>query len=73
MKLPIYQIDAFAEEPFEGNPAAIVPLEKWLSDKTMQAIAEENNLAEMHPDLVEKFSRMMEESRIPSEKFNFGR
>jgi arylsulfatase A-like enzyme len=34
---------------------------------------EENNLAEMHPDLVEKFSRMMEESRIPSEKFNFGR
>ena len=46
MKLPIYQIDAFAEEPFEGNPAAIVPLEKWLSDKTMQAIAGENNLAE---------------------------
>ena len=46
MKLPIYQIDAFAEKPFEGNPAAIVPLEKWLSDETMQAIAEENNLAE---------------------------
>jgi PhzF family phenazine biosynthesis protein len=46
MKLPIYQIDAFAENPFEGNPAAVVPLQEWLSDKTMQAIAEENNLAE---------------------------
>ena len=46
MRLPIYQIDAFAEEPFEGNPAAVVPLREWLPDKTMQAIAEENNLAE---------------------------
>ena len=46
MKLEIYQIDAFAEQPFEGNPAAVVPLEKWLPDATMQAIAEENNLAE---------------------------
>jgi len=46
MKLKIYQIDAFAEKTFEGNPAAIVPLKEWLPDKTMQAIAEENNLAE---------------------------
>ncbi len=46
MKLDIYQIDAFAEKQFEGNPAAVVPLEKWLPDSTMQAIAEENNLAE---------------------------
>lgn len=46
MKLAIYQIDAFAEKPFEGNPAAVVPLEEWLPDDTMQAIAEENNLAE---------------------------
>lgn len=46
MKLSIYQIDAFAEKPFEGNPAAVVPLEEWLSDEVMQAIAEENNLAE---------------------------
>lgn len=46
MKLSIYQVDAFAEKPFEGNPAAVVPLEKWLSDEAMQAIAEENNLAE---------------------------
>lgn len=46
MKLPIYQIDAFAEKPFEGNPAAVVPLEEWLSDQTMQEIAAENNLAE---------------------------
>lgn len=46
MKLDIYQIDAFAEKPFEGNPAAVVPLEEWLPEATMQAIAEENNLAE---------------------------
>ena len=46
MKLDIYQIDAFAEKQFEGNPAAVVPLEEWLPDAVMQAIAEENNLAE---------------------------
>ena len=46
MKLSIYQIDAFAEKPFEGNPAAVVPLNDWLSDSLMQSIAEENNLAE---------------------------
>lgn len=46
MKLSIYQIDAFAEKSFEGNPAAVIPLKEWLPDKTMQAIAEENNLAE---------------------------
>ncbi len=46
MKLSIYQIDAFAEKAFEGNPAAVVPLEKWLVDKTLQAIAAENNLSE---------------------------
>ena len=46
MKLSIYQIDAFAEKAFEGNPAAVVPLQEWLPDKVMQSIAEENNLAE---------------------------
>ena len=46
MRLPIYQVDAFAERLFEGNPAAVVPLESWLPDATMQAIAAENNLAE---------------------------
>ena len=46
MKLPIYQIDAFAEKKFEGNPAAVVPLNEWLPDSVMQSIAEENNLAE---------------------------
>lgn len=46
MKLAFYQVDAFAEQAFEGNPAAVVPLETWLDDKVMQAIAEENNLAE---------------------------
>ena len=51
MLIPIYQVDAFAGEffrggLFSGNPAAICPLERWLKDETLQAIAEENNLAE---------------------------
>ncbi len=46
MKLPIYQVDAFTDRLFAGNPAAICPLESWLPDATMQSIAAENNLAE---------------------------
>ncbi len=46
MRLPIYQIDAFTGEVFRGNPAAVVPLESWLPDATLQSIANENNLAE---------------------------
>jgi PhzF family phenazine biosynthesis protein len=46
MKLKLWQVDAFAERPFSGNPAAVVPLESWLADEAMQAIANENNLAE---------------------------
>ncbi len=46
MRLPIHQIDAFAERPFTGNPAAVMPLEAWLPDDLMQAIAAENNLSE---------------------------
>jgi PhzF family phenazine biosynthesis protein len=46
MKLKLWQVDAFAEQPFAGNPAAIVPLESWLPDTTLQAIASENNLSE---------------------------
>lgn len=44
--LKIWQVDAFASKPLEGNPAAIVPLERWLDDRLMQAIAAENNVAE---------------------------
>ncbi len=46
MQLPIYQVDAFADAVFKGNPAAVMPLENWLPDATMQALAAENNLAE---------------------------
>lgn len=46
MRLPIYQVDAFAGRVFGGNPAAVVPLERWLPDATLQAIAAENNLSE---------------------------
>jgi len=46
MKLRQYQVDAFANRPFEGNPAAVCPLDEWLDDNLMQAIAAENNLAE---------------------------
>src|ERR1700742_809219 len=42
----LWQIDAFANKPLEGNPAAVVPLDSWLDDKLMLAIANENNLAE---------------------------
>jgi PhzF family phenazine biosynthesis protein len=43
---PFFQVDAFAERPFMGNPAAIMPLQEWLPDEVMQAIAAENNLSE---------------------------
>lgn len=46
MKLKIHQINAFASKVFEGNPAAVIPLDSWLPDKTMQQIAQENNLSE---------------------------
>ena len=46
MKLKIFQVDAFTDRPFGGNPAAVVPLREWLPDETMQAIALENNLSE---------------------------
>ena len=46
MRLDIYQIDAFANKVFEGNPAAVVPLDKWLPKTMMQSIAQENNLSE---------------------------
>ncbi|MCD8742064.1 PhzF family phenazine biosynthesis protein [Mucilaginibacter roseus] len=46
MKLLIYQVDAFTDQLFGGNPAAICPLDEWLPDELMQKIAVENNLAE---------------------------
>jgi len=45
-RLPFVQIDAFAHAPFTGNPAAVMPLDQWLDDDVLQAIAQENNLAE---------------------------
>jgi PhzF family phenazine biosynthesis protein len=44
--MQIYQVDAFAKELFQGNPAAVVPLERWLPDELLQRIAMENNQAE---------------------------
>ncbi len=46
MELQLYQVDAFSAKLFGGNPAAVCPLEKWLPDETLQAIAMENNLSE---------------------------
>ena len=46
VKIKLYQVDAFSDQLFSGNPAAVCPLEKWLPDEIMQAIAMENNLAE---------------------------
>lgn len=44
-RLKQYQVDAFATRVFEGNPAAVAPLNTWLDDGVLQAIAEENNLS----------------------------
>ncbi|WP_447527911.1 PhzF family phenazine biosynthesis protein [Vreelandella sp. TE19] len=46
MQIALYQVDAFATKPFEGNPAAVCPLDTWLDDSELQAIAAENNLSE---------------------------
>lgn len=46
MQLPIYIADAFTDKLFGGNPAAVIPLDTWLPDTKMQAIAAENNLSE---------------------------
>lgn len=46
MRLPFTQIDAFADRPFTGNPAAVIPLDTWLDDAMLQRIAAENNLSE---------------------------
>lgn len=46
MTISIYQVDAFANSPFTGNPAAVIPLDDWLPDHVMQNIASENNLSE---------------------------
>lgn len=46
MRIPLIQVDAFAERRFAGNPAAVCPLDAWLDDGLLQAIAMENNLSE---------------------------
>lgn len=46
MEVLLHQIDAFADAPFSGNPAAVMPLSSWLPDELLQNLAEENNLAE---------------------------
>ncbi len=46
MKLPMHQVDAFTDDVFRGNPAAVVLLDTWLPDAVLQAIALENNLSE---------------------------
>ena len=46
MRLPIFQVDAFTDRVFDGNPAAVCPLENWLADDVMQRIAMENSVAE---------------------------
>ena len=46
MKLTLYQVDAFTDKIFGGNPAAVIPLKKWIPDGLMQQLALENNLSE---------------------------
>lgn len=46
MKIPLYRVSAFTRDVFAGNPAAVCPLEQWLDDELLQAVATENNLSE---------------------------
>lgn len=46
MAIPLYHVDAFTNQPFAGNPAAVCPLGSWLDDDTLRALAAENNLSE---------------------------
>jgi predicted PhzF superfamily epimerase YddE/YHI9 len=46
VRIPLFQLDAFAPEPFSGNPAAVCLLDEWLDDALLQAVAAENNLSE---------------------------
>jgi PhzF family phenazine biosynthesis protein len=46
MHIDIYQVDAFAEHVFQGNPAAVCPLNAWIADELLQKIAQANNLSE---------------------------
>ena len=46
MNLTLYQLDAFADQLFKGNPAAVIPLDKWIDERLMQQLGMENNLAE---------------------------
>jgi PhzF family phenazine biosynthesis protein len=53
MRAPIFQVDAFTTRRFAGNPAAVIPMDAFLADATMQTVAAENNLAEtafLHPE-----------------------
>lgn len=57
MNLTLYQIDAFTDKLFKGNPAAVIPLEGWIDDELLQNIAMENNLSEtafICPDMTEE-------------------
>jgi len=46
MIIPIFQVDAFTNQLFKGNPAAVCPLDEWLDDSSLQDIAAENNFSE---------------------------
>jgi PhzF family phenazine biosynthesis protein len=46
MRIPLFHVDAFATQPFTGNPAAVCPLQAWLDDETLRKVAAENNLSE---------------------------
>lgn len=52
MKQKIYQVDAFTDKVFQGNPASVCPLEVWLSDELMQLLQKEIRLILCHAGLV---------------------
>ena len=62
MQIQIFQIDAFTEAAFGGNPAAVCPLEHWLGDDFLQSIALENNLSETEINTFKDF--LFEERKV---------
>ena len=62
MQIQIFQIDAFTEAAFGGNPAAVCPLEHWLGDDLLQSIALENNLSETEINTFKDF--LFEERKV---------
>jgi PhzF family phenazine biosynthesis protein len=72
MKIPLWQVDAFTDRVFAGNPAAVCALEAWLPDETLAAIAAENNLSETAFLVKEPAGSFTQDAKEPASSFTQG-